>query len=332
MAFNIPNTPEELFRQGSRQFAQFNKWLPGILFILILLFIVLTSFYSVDQNEVGVVRRFGKYSRTTPPGLHWKLPFGIEQLDKVKVTKVFKEEFGFRTLEPGVRTKYSTQSFDDESQMLTGDLNVISISWVVQFKIKDPVKLLFHIRNPRETVRDLSEAVMRQVIGDSSVSEALTTRKNEIRLEAKDQLQKILDSYESGIAIHQLELQDVTPPDPVKASFNEVNEAEQERDRVINEAWEAYNKVIPKAEGEAQKTIRVAEGYALARVKKAEGDAAKFLATWNAYKEAKDVTRRRLYLETLQNVLPAAGKIYVIDPETKNILPFLNLSEGTKAQ
>jgi len=330
MNFKIPDTPEELFRQGSQKFSQINKWIPLIFFVFIILFVLVTSFYTVEQDEVGVIRRFGKYNRTTNPGLHWKLPFNIEKLDKVKVTRIFKEEFGFRTIQAGVNTKYSPKSFEDEALMLTGDLNVLNVTWIVQFKIKDPIHLLFNIRNPRETVRDLSEVAMRQVIGNHSVTEALTTRKNEINLKVKENLQAALDSYQSGIQIVKLELQEVLPPDPVTASFNEVNEAEQEREKVINQSWEAYNKVIPKARGQAEKTIREAEGYALARVNEAQGDATKFVETWTAYKDAKDVTRRRLYLETLEEIIPQAGKIYVFEPQANSILPLLKLNEGSK--
>ncbi len=328
MEFKIPDTPEELLRQGQKNVQKMNKWFPYVAIIFIFAFVILTSFYSVDQDEEGVIRRFGKYYVTTQPGLHWKLPFNIDKLDKVKVKRVFKEEFGFRTLQAGVNTKYSSKSYNDEALMLTGDLNVIDVSWIVQFKVKDPVELLFNVKNPRETVRDLAEAAMRQVIGDHSVTEALTTRKNEINLEVREGLQASLDQYKSGVQIEKLELQEVLPPKAVTASFNEVNEAEQEREKVINQSWEAYNKVIPKARGQAEKTIREAEGYSLARVKKAEGDAAKFLETWNAYKTAKDVTRKRLYLETLEEVIPNAGKIYVFEPEANNILPLLQLGGG----
>lgn len=330
MEFKIPDTPEELFRQGGKKMQNMNKWLPYAFIAFVVSFIALTSFYSVDQDEVGVIRRFGKYYVTTPPGLHWKLPFNIDKLDKIKVKRVFKEEFGFRTLQPGVNTKYSTKKYDDEGLMLTGDLNVLDVSWIIQFKVKDPVQLLFNVINPRKTVRDLSESAMRQVIGDHSVTEALTTRKNEINLEVIESLQSTLDMYKSGVQIVKLELQEVLPPAPVTASFNEVNEAEQEREKVINQSWEAYNKVIPKARGQAEKTIREAEGYALARVTKAEGDAAKFVETWNAYKNAKEVTRKRLYLETLEDVIPKAGKIYVFEPKANNVLPLLKLDGGVK--
>ena len=298
--------------------------------VMIALFFVATSFYSVEQDEVGVIRRFGKYNRTAQPGLNWKLPFNIEKLDKVKDKRVFKEEFGFRTMEAGINTKYSKKSFDEESLMLTGDLNVLDVSWIVQFTIKDPVALLFNVRGPLETVRDLSESVMRQVIGDHSVSEALTTMKNEINLEVQQKLQAALDLYGSGIHVNKLELQEVLPPKVVTASFNEVNEAEQEREKVINQSWEAYNKVIPQAKGQAEKTIREAEGYALERVKKAQGDAVKFLEIWNAYKNAKDVTRKRMYLEAMEEVLPKAGEIYIFEPGASNVLPLLKLNKGAE--
>jgi len=327
MPFEIPDTPEELFRQGRKQFATVNKWLPTIVFLVVFLGLILSSFYSVGTDEVGVIRRFGKYITTSQPGLHWKLPFNIDKLDLVKVTRIFKEEFGFRTVKSGINTEFSSKSYLDESLMLTGDLNILEVTWIVQFRIKDPVNVLFDIADARETVRDLSEAVMHQVIGDTTVGEALTTRRIELNQEVKDKLQAILDSYQSGIHMEEIKLQDVNPPDEVKPSFNEVNQAKQEKEKVINEAWEAYNKAIPKARGVAEKTISESQGYALQRVNEAKGDAAKFLATWTAYKEAKEVTRRRLYLETLEDVLPKAGKVFIVEPKGQSILPFLNLDQ-----
>ncbi|OGW98695.1 MAG: HflK protein [Omnitrophica WOR_2 bacterium GWA2_45_18] len=317
-----------MFKQGGQNFIHLYKWVPSVIVLSVILFFMLTSFYSIEQGEVGVIRRFGKYAETTQPGLHWKLPFGIDKLDKVKVDRVFKEEFGFRTTEPGVRTSYSASSFEEESSMLTGDLNVLDVSWIVHFKVKDPVQLLFNLRNPRGTIRDLSEAAMRQVIGDYSVNEAITTHKSEINLKVQNILQKVLDGYQSGLQISKIELQEVLPPKPVKTSFNEVNEAEQEREKVINQAWEAYNKAVPTARGQAEKIIREAEGYATAKVSRAEGDASKFLDTWNAYKDAKDVTRRRMYLETLEEIIPKTGKIFVFEPEASSVLPLLNLNGG----
>ncbi len=299
---------------------------PGIV-VAVLLGLVATALYSVGADEVGVIQRFGRYVRQPEPGLHMKLPFGIERATKVKVRYIFKEEFGFRTLQPGIKSIRAAGQYRDESLMLSGDLNSVVVDWIVQFQFKDPVKVLFKIRDPRNTVRAISEAVMRQVVGDHSVTEVLTTRRVEVNLEVQEKLQEILDSYDSGIHIVTLRLQDVNPPDQVKPAFNEVNEAKQERERTINEAWEAYNKAIPKARGEAEKTIREAEGYALDRVNRAMGDAQRFLAVWGEYKNAEEVTRRRLYLETMAEVLPKAGRKYIVDPSQGGIIPLLRLGE-----
>ena len=316
---------EDFLRDAGKKLENFKGLIPlavGAFVIVVLLF---GSFYSVGPDEVGVIRRFGKYARTTNPGLHIKIPL-IEKVDNVKVKYIFKEEFGFRTTRPGVISQYSSKEYFDESLMLTGDLNVIVVDWIVQFKIKDPVKLLFNIRNPQRTIRNISEAVMRQAVGDSTVNEVLTTRRVEINIYVQKKLQEILDSYDSGVQIVTVKLQDVNPPDEVKPSFNEVNEAKQEKEKVINQAWERYNKIIPKARGEAERTIRESEGYSLNRVNAAKGDAAKFIATWEAYKDAKDVTRKRLYLEALNEVLPKAGEKFIVDSEQKSILPLLNLT------
>ncbi|KPJ62109.1 MAG: hypothetical protein AMS15_05090 [Planctomycetes bacterium DG_23] len=312
---------------GPKTMRNLRKYIGPVIGIIFILIFALTIFYSVGADEVGVIQRFGRYTRTTEPGLHLKLPFGIEKATKVKVKYIFKNEFGFRTLRPGIKTVRAPEKYLDESLMLSGDLNSLVVEWIVQFKVKDPVKLLFNIRDPSATVGAISEAVMRQVVGDHSVSEALTTRRVEVNLEVEKKLQEILDSYNSGIHIVTVKLQDVNPPDEVKPAFNDVNEAKQERERMINEAWEAYNKVIPRAKGEAEKTIRKAEGYALNRVNSARGDAHKFLAIWEEYKDAKEVTRRRLYLETLAEVLPEARRKYILDSSQQGILPLLRLDE-----
>lgn len=328
MSFKIPDTPEELFRQQGKNYNELSKWFPFIIVAFLLSGTLLTSFYSIEPDEVGIIRRMGKFYQKTNPGLHWKIPFNIDQLNKVKVTKVYKLEFGIRTLKSGVKTQYSTKSYLDESLMLTGDLNVLDVRWIVQFKINDPVQFLFNIRNPEKTVRDVAESVMRMMVGDSSVNEVLTTRKSDINKNVQTKMQEILDLYKSGIQIRKVELQVVNPPDEVKPSFNAVNEAKQEKEKVINESWEAYNKVIPKARGEAEKTLREAEGYALSRINRAKGDAKKFSALWGAYKISKEVTRKRLYLETMEDVLPKTGKIYILDPEGNNVFPLLKLNEG----
>jgi len=211
--------------------------------------------------------------------------------------------------------------------MLTGDLNSAIVEWIVQYRIGNPVDYLFNVRNVTDIIRDASESVMRQVVGDRSVDEVIILSRREVALEAKEQLQNILNSYKTGIHVVTLELKDVNPPDPVKPAFNEVNEAKQEKERMVNEAWESYNKVVPKARGEAEKTIRQAEGYALNRVNRAKGDANKFLAIWKEYNRSKDVTRRRLYLETLNEVLPKIGRKYVVDSEQKGLVQLLRLEE-----
>jgi len=325
--FKGPIDPNDIINAGKKNLPNIIKYLPAAISGLLIIIFIASGLYSVGPDEVGVVRQFGRYARTTNPGLHIKIPFGIESVDKVKVKYIFKEEFGFRTIEPGRLSRYSQKQYFDESLMLSGDLNVLVVEWIVQFKVKDPVKLLFNIRNPRDTIRNISEAVMRQIVGDNSVSEALTTRRVEINIAVQEKLQEILDSYDSGIQIVTVKLQNVNPPDPVKPSFNEVNEAKQEKEKVINQAWEAYNKAIPTARGNAEKTIREAEGYALNRINHAKGDAAKFIATWQAYKNSKDVTRKRLYLETMNEIMPKAGTKYVIDPDQQGILPLLRLGE-----
>ena len=331
--FNKPEdlfkTPDDFLKDAGKKLENFKGIAPLIVAGLVVLAALFSSFYSVGPDEVGVIRRFGRYSRTTNPGLHIKIPF-IEQVNNVKVKYIFKEEFGFRTTKAGVISQYSQRQYFDESLMLTGDLNVLEVEWIVQFKIKDPVKLLFNIRNPERTIRNISEAVMRLVVGDNTVNEVLTTRRVEINQEVQDKLQEILDSYDSGVQIVTVKLQDVNPPDAVKPSFNEVNEAKQEKEKVINQAWERYNKIIPKARGEAERTIKESEGYALNRINMAKGDAAKFIATWEAYKNSKDVTKKRLYLEAMSEIIPKAGKKFIVDSDQKGILPLLSLNEGSK--
>jgi membrane protease subunit HflK len=211
--------------------------------------------------------------------------------------------------------------------MLTGDLNVAVVEWIVQYRIKDPIDYLFEVRDVQKTIGDLSESAMRQIVGDRSVDEVLTVGRIEVALETQKKLQQILDDYHLGIQVTTVKLKDVNPPDPVKDSFNEVNVAKQDRETTINQAWEAYNKVIPRAKGEAEKTVSQAEGYAVNRVNRAMGDANKFVAVWKEYQVAKDVTKRRLYLETLGDILPKIGRTYILDVDQKGLLPLLSLAE-----
>lgn len=298
-------------------------------FVIFIFLIVLlkTSFYTIQPDEVGVVQRFGRFTKISKPGLHFKLPFSIERVTPVRTEYVFKEEFGFRTRKPGVRTIYEEKGYEDESLMLTGDLNVLDAEWIVQFKIKDPVKYLFEIRNPRKTLRDISESMIRQVIGDYTFDEVLTTKRVEVNNLVQQKMQEILDLYQAGIEVVTVKLQDVNPPDPVKPAFNEVNEAKQEREKLINQAWEIYNRKIPEARGEALKIVMEAEAYATEIVNRAEGNAKKFSLLLEAYKKSEEITRRRIYLEAMQEILEKAGKKYIIDSEERGILPLLQLEK-----
>ena len=298
---------------------------------VVALILIFGSIYQIGPEEIGVILRFGKFVRTTDPGLHFKLPLGIEKLTKVPVQRQLKMEFGFRTTRPGVRTEYRvTPDTVKESVMLTGDLNVVVVEWIVQYKIKDPYNYLFKIRDVNSTFRYMNEAVVRKVVGDNSVDEVLTIGRARIANQAKEELQKLCNLYEIGIEVNQLIFQDVNPPDPVKPSFNEVNEALQEKERKINEAWAEYNQVIPKAKGEAEQTIRKAEGYAAERVNRAKGDAHLFQAIYKEYRRAPLVTRKRLYLEAINEILPKMNKKIIFDENMKNLLPLLKLGEEVK--
>ena len=294
---------------------------------LIVLGVLATSYYTVEADEIAVVLMFGKSVRQAEPGLHFKLPLGIERAINVPVRKVFKEEFGFRTLRAGVRTQYDTRDYSDESLLLTGDLNIADVEWVVQYKIKDPKTFLFFVRNPRQTLRDLSESVMSRIIGDRTVTEVLTVGRIEIAAVVEEHLQELLDLYQTGLDVASVTLQDVNPPEQVKAAFNAVNEAKQEKERLINEAWRDYNQSVPKSKGLAAQKISEAQGYALKRVNEAQGDADRFKSIRSEYQKAKEVTRRRLYLEAMREVLPQVKEIYVIDGEVNAPIPILQLKE-----
>jgi len=293
------------------------------------LIVAVSAVYTVDPEEVGVVRRLGKFIGVTEPGLHFKIPLGFDEVDKVPVQRQLKQEFGFRTIRAGVRSQFASSGLEDESNMLTGDLNAVVVEWVVQYRLVDAYNFLFRVRNVEETFRDMSEAVMRKVVGDRTVNEVLTVGRQEIEDLVLQELQILSDQYETGIRVDQVVLQDVNPPDPVKPSFNEVNQAEQERERLINEAQSEYNRAVPRAEGEARQTVQQAEGYALDRVNRAEGDATRFMVLYSEYRKAPEVTRTRIYLETMGQILNQAGKKIVMDEELEGVLPLLNLQGET---
>ncbi len=304
---------------------------PGGIFIFILaavlIYFAYSCVYTVALNEVGVVQRFGKFVRIEQPGLNVKLPNGLEKVTKVKIDYTYKEEFGLRTIEAAVRTRYARESYQNESLMLTGDLNVALVPWIVQFRVKGPYNFLFKVRNVRSTLRDLSESTMRLVVGDRSINEVISERE-EIANEAEERLQKELDEAQSGLLLVNLEMKTTNVPEPVQPSFNEVNQSVQEKEKMIYQAKEAYNKVIPAAKGDAEKTIKTAEGYALDRVNRAKGDAARFIEQYEEYAKAKNVTRRRLYLESIKKTFPNMGTKYIVDANQKNLLPFLNMGEA----
>jgi len=293
------------------------------------LFMALTTFFQVAQDEVGVILRFGKYVRTVDPGLRAKIPFGVERVIKVPVERQLKLEFGYRTTEPGQRTQYSREDFSRESVMLTGDLNVAVVEWSVQYRIKDPRAYLFNVKSPVGTFRDVSEAAVRAVVGDHSVDEVVTSGRDKVAVEAQQLLQEILDRYEMGISIFQLVLQDVNPPDPVKPAWDEVNQAIQEKETLENQAEAEYNRAIPLARGQAAQIISQSEGYAEQRVNQAEGDAARFLSVYEEYRKAPEVTRQRLWQETIQDVVTHTRNRIVVDRNLKGLVPLLNLGSTT---
>jgi modulator of FtsH protease HflK len=307
-----------------------NAKLPGgpLLFaILVVIVLALTSIYTIAIEEVGVVQRFGRYTRTSQPGLSFKLPFGIETVKKIQIRRVLKEEFGDETgLSSGNSEFASSTDTANVSLMLTGDLNVGLVPWIVQYRVKDPYNYLFKVGNVDRLLSDMSEATMRLVVGDRSINEVISKR-NEIAEEARQLLQDELDNAESGIHIVTIEMKKTNVPGPVQSSFNEVNEAVQDKETMIYQAKEDYNKAIPEARGEAERTVKAAEGYALERVNQAKGDAARFTSVYKEYAKAKDVTKRRMYLEALQELFPKLGQKYVIDADQKNLLPLLNLGK-----
>ncbi|NBC05825.1 MAG: FtsH protease activity modulator HflK [Bacteroidetes bacterium] len=300
------------------------KYYKAVVVVAVLIIIGLGAFFQVGTEEAGVVTRFGKHVRTVSPGLKMKIPF-VEKIYKVPVERQKKQEFGFRTEQAGIRTQYSRTGSvtEDEAIMLTGDLNLANVQWVVQYRVSNPYNYLFEVRDPDNTLRDLSEAITRQIVGDRTVNEVLTVGRAEIANEVKVQLQNRVKEYSLGVQIAQVVLQDINPPESVKQAFNAVNEAQQERETLINEAKSEYNKVIPRARGQAQETIQQAEGYATQRVNNAEGEAARFNALYSEYIKAPVVTKKRIYLETLQEVLPKLGNKIITSENGNNMIPLL---------
>jgi len=328
-----PEDLGETLRLVGRELARFGRTARWALVAALALGIAVTSYAQIEPDEVGVILRLGRYTATVEPGPHFRLPFGIDQIIKVPVQRQLKAEFGFRTERAAERTTYAAtdQDMTRESVMLTGDLNVAVVDWIVQYKIQDPYKYLFKVKNVEPMLRDIAEASMRAVVGDHSVNEVLTTGRQQVADEAKVFLQGLADRYETGVDIQQVVLQDVNPPDPVKPSFNAVNEAIQEKERAINEAYAELNRVVPRAKGEAQETLQAAEGYAIDRVNRARGEADRFASIYAEYAKAPDVTRRRMYLETVKQVFAKAGPKVISDESQKGVTPLLQMDRSALA-
>lgn len=286
-----------------------------------------TSYYQIQPDEVGVVLRFGKHVGNTDPGLHFRLPLGVDRVIKVPVERQLKMEFGFRTVRAGIQSEFARgQQARAEAKMLSADRNVAIVEWIVQYKIASAEKYLFNFRDIDTTLRLMSEAAMRSAVGDFTIDELITGGREQVEGEARQWLEQLNKLYDTGIIIQQLKLQDANVPEPVKASLREVEEAKQEMQNSINLAEKERNRVLPEARGKAKEIIAAAEGYQYARVNEALGDANRFNALQNEYRKAKDVTRTRLYMETLTEVLPGVKKKYLVDSATKNIIPLLNLT------
>ncbi len=318
--FNMPEVPPEL--------RAIQKHIWKIVVGVVLLAVLFTSVQTIAPEEEGVVLTLGQFTRTLSPGLNFIMPLGIERVHKIPVQRQLKQEFGFRTVEAGQRTSYSKTPYLDESIMLTGDLNIADVEWVVQYRIVDSFNYLFRVRNADETLRVMAESVVRKIVGDRTVNEVLTVGRQEIATRAEELLQEMCDEYENGIRIDQIVLQDVNPPEEVKGAFNAVNQAQQERETLINRAESEYNRQVPRARGEAREMIQVAEGFAFNRVNDALGDVARFNSIFTEFVLAPDVTKQRIYLETMETVLPKLGNKVIVDEKGNNVLPLLNLDQA----
>jgi modulator of FtsH protease HflK len=309
-------------------------WLKYAVFALIPLIALFTSFYQVPAESVGVVLRFGKaQADVKSPGLHFKLPLGIDNVIILPTERQLKLEFGFSASEasnPDQSSSYSENQ--SERNMVTGDLNAALVDWVVQYRIEDPKDYLFLVKEPGATLRDISESVMREVIGDRTIDEVLTIGRQDIEISAREKLAAVAKSYQLGIIVDQVQLKDVDPPVPVQNSFDEVNKAQQDKENVVNVANGEYNRIVPKTRGEADQRISAAEGYRLKRVNEAEGDVASFEAQLKEYVKAPEIMKARLYFENISEVLSQSGPKTIIDPEIKGLLPVMPAHSGAPTQ
>lgn len=316
---NNDKGPKKLFNP----FSGIGKIL-AIILIVLLIQGVLSSIYKINPGEVGVILRLGNYNKTTQPGLHLKIPY-IDHLLKVDVENIRKEEFGFRLQSAAERSSFSRRDYGMESLMLTADKNVINVAWIVQYRVKDPRDFLFMVKNVRQAVRDLSESVTRRIVGNMDFDYVLSNR-DLLAASVKQELQSELDDIQAGLILGAVQFQDINPPDKVKPAFNEVNEADQDMKRLVNEAEKVYNQIIPKARGEAKQMVEEARGYAAERINNAKGETSRFLAILKEYENTPEVTRKRMYIETMQSIVPKVESVYVLDENQQSPLPLLNLS------
>lgn len=313
----------------SNPFASIGKLL-AVALVIIVLQGVYSSFFKITPSEVGVVLRLGEYSRTTPPGLHFKIPY-LDKLYKVDVENIRKEEFGFRSRFPGQQATFDRRGYDMESLMLTADKNVINVAWIVQYRVADPYAYLFKVANVRQAIRDMSESVTRRIVGNMDFDYVLSNRDllaASVKNELQDELNGLFPTGMPGVNIGTVQFQDINPPETVKPAFNEVNEADQDMKRLVNEAQETFNKVIPKAAGDAKKIIEQAYGYKAQRINDAQGETQRFTDILKEYKNAPDVTRQRMYLETMKQILPNVESIYVIDKDQQSPIPLMNITSA----
>lgn len=310
-----------IFPRGQRlPFGRIPVW--TVLVVVLLLWLG-SGIYQVEPGEVGVIRQFGRYARTSTPGLHWRVPYPVEQVNIVQMESTRQIEVGYRTVRQG-----EFREVKEESLMLTADENIVDLEFTVQYRVKDPVQFLFNVRNPEEAVRVAAESAIRATVGSRMVDHVLTTGRAEVQQETHRLLQELMDKYESGVLILSIQLQDVNPPEQVIDAFKDVASAREEKQRLINDAQSYQNDVIPKARGEAEKQLREAEAFAAERVARADGDAKRFLAILEEYEKGREVNRTRMYLEAMEQLLQGM-EVYVVDEQAgRGIVPYLPLGPG----
>ena len=323
-------------RDVSPQRPQFSikpKYVVTVVIIVAVIAMVMSSFFIVDQTEQGVVLRFGKVNRIVGPGLQFKVPLGIEKNYNVPTQRVQNMEFGFRTQQAGINTSYSGGDYPEESIMLTGDLNIVDVEWIIQYRITQPVEWLFNVEYRQQTIRDISQSVINQLVGDRAILDVIGSARADIEQQGQDKMQRIFDQYGLGITVTTVKLRNIVPPKgEVQDAFEDVNKAVQDMNRLINEGKEQYNQQIPKARGQAQQLIQEAQGYAAERVNTAQGDVARFVAVLDKYELSPDVTRTRLYIETIEELFKTDEGTDLIDRGLENFIPFKGLSAQSPAQ